>query len=59
MVGYCVGGTLLASTLAYLAARGQEPFASATFLTTQVDFTKAGDLKLFIDEEQLKVRCGR
>ncbi|MEQ1616532.1 MAG: class I poly(R)-hydroxyalkanoic acid synthase, partial [Hyphomicrobiaceae bacterium] len=55
VVGYCVGGTLLASTLAYLAARGHDPFASATFLTTQVDFTKAGDLKLFIDEEQLKV----
>jgi polyhydroxyalkanoate synthase subunit PhaC len=54
VVGYCVGGTLLASTLAHLAARGAAPFASATFLTTQVDFTKAGDLKLFIDEEQLK-----
>jgi polyhydroxyalkanoate synthase subunit PhaC len=54
VVGYCVGGTLLAATLAYLAARGHEPFASATFLTTQVDFTKAGDLKLFIDDEQLK-----
>ena len=55
VVGYCVGGTLLASTLAHLAARGTDPYASATFLTTQVDFTKAGDLKLFIDEEQLKV----
>jgi polyhydroxyalkanoate synthase subunit PhaC len=53
VVGYCVGGTLLASTLAYLAARGEDPFASATFLTTQVDFTKAGDLKLFIDDKQL------
>jgi polyhydroxyalkanoate synthase subunit PhaC len=52
-VGYCVGGTLLASTLAYLAARGDDPFVSATFLTTQVDFTKAGDLKLFIDDKQL------
>ena len=55
VVGYCVGGTLLASTLAYLAARGHDPYASATFLTTQVDFTKAGDLKLFIDEEQLQI----
>ncbi len=55
VVGYCVGGTLLAATLAYLAARGHDPFISATFLTTQVDFTKAGDLKLFIDEPQLKV----
>ncbi len=54
VLGYCVGGTLLAATLAYLAARGDEPFASATFLTTQVDFTKAGDLKLFIDEQQLR-----
>jgi polyhydroxyalkanoate synthase subunit PhaC len=54
IVGYCVGGTLLASTLAYLAARGHDPYVSATFLTTQVDFTKAGDLKLFIDEEQLQ-----
>jgi polyhydroxyalkanoate synthase subunit PhaC len=53
VVGYCVGGTLLASTLAYLAARGDDPFASATFLTTQVDFTKAGDLKIFIDDKQL------
>jgi polyhydroxyalkanoate synthase len=54
VLGYCVGGTLLAATLAYLAARGEQPFASATFLTTQVDFTKAGDLKLFIDEQQLR-----
>ncbi len=54
VVGYCVGGTLLAATLAYLAARGHDPFVSATFLTTQVDFTKAGDLKLFIDDSQLK-----
>ena len=54
IVGYCVGGTLLASTLAYLAARGHDPYISATFLTTQVDFTKAGDLKLFIDEAQLQ-----
>jgi polyhydroxyalkanoate synthase subunit PhaC len=52
-VGYCVGGTLLASTLAYLAARGEAPFTSATFLTTQIDFTKAGDLKIFIDDKQL------
>ncbi len=54
VVGYCVGGTLLASTLAYLAAKRKDPYISATFLTTQVDFTKAGDLKLFIDEEQLQ-----
>ncbi len=52
-LGYCVGGTLLASTLALLAGRGEQPIISATFLTTQVDFTKAGDLLLFIDDTQL------
>ncbi|MFS8038744.1 class I poly(R)-hydroxyalkanoic acid synthase [Xanthobacter sp. AM11] len=52
-VGYCVGGTLLASTLAYMAATGDDRIASATFLTTQIDFTHAGDLKVFVDEEQL------
>jgi polyhydroxyalkanoate synthase len=54
VLGYCVGGTLLGSTLAYLAARGETPYKSATFLAAQVDFTKAGDLKVFIDDEQLK-----
>jgi polyhydroxyalkanoate synthase subunit PhaC len=54
VLGYCVGGTLLATTLAYLAARGVEPYVSATFLTTQVDFSKAGDLLVFIDDTQLK-----
>jgi polyhydroxyalkanoate synthase len=54
ILGYCVGGTLLATTLAYLAARGETPFSSATFLAAQVDFTKAGDLLLFIDDAQLK-----
>ncbi|MFM9937977.1 MAG: PHA/PHB synthase family protein [Hyphomicrobiaceae bacterium] len=54
VIGYCVGGTLLATTLAYAAAKGQEPFSSATFFAAQVDFTKAGDLLLFIDEAQLK-----
>jgi polyhydroxyalkanoate synthase len=53
VVGYCVGGTLLATTLAYLAARGEDVFNSASFLATQVDFTDAGDLLLFTDEEQL------
>ncbi len=52
-LGYCVGGTLLASTLAYLAAHGDDTFKSVTFLTTQVDFTKAGDLLLFTDDAQL------
>jgi polyhydroxyalkanoate synthase len=54
VIGYCVGGTLLGTTLAYLAARGEEPFQSATFFAAQVDFTKAGDLLLFIDDTQLK-----
>ncbi len=53
-LGYCVGGTLLASTLAYMAAKDDDRIASATFLTTQVDFTRAGDLLVFIDDAQLK-----
>ncbi len=53
--GYCVGGTMTAVSLAYLAATGrQDRIASATFLATQVDFTYAGDLKVFVDEEQLE-----
>ncbi|QUS54221.1 PHA/PHB synthase family protein [Pseudovibrio brasiliensis] len=55
-IGYCVGGTLLAATLAYLARIGEEDrISSATFLTTQVDFTHAGDLKVFVDEEQIEI----
>lgn len=53
VVGYCVGGTLLGCTLAYLAARGEQPFHSVTFLTTQLDFSKAGDLLLFTTDSQL------
>jgi poly[(R)-3-hydroxyalkanoate] polymerase subunit PhaC len=53
VAGYCVGGTLVATTLAYLAARGEAPFGSATFLTTQIDFSNAGDLLLFTGEAQL------
>jgi len=53
VVGYCVGGTLLGATLAYSAARGEEPFRSVTFLTTQLDFSKAGDLLLFTSDSQL------
>jgi polyhydroxyalkanoate synthase len=52
-VGYCVGGTLLGCALSYLAARGEQPFHSVTFLTTQLDFTKAGDLLLFTSDSQL------
>ncbi|ADZ71085.1 PHA/PHB synthase family protein [Polymorphum gilvum] len=54
-IGYCVGGTLLAVTLAYMAATGDERIRSATFFTTQVDFTHAGDLKVFVDEEQIAI----
>ena len=53
VLGYCVGGTLLGGALAYLAARGEAPFRSATFLTTQLDFTRAGDLLLFTNDAQL------
>jgi polyhydroxyalkanoate synthase len=53
-VGYCVGGTLLAVALAYMAATGDERIESATFFTTQVDFTHAGDLKVFVDEAQIE-----
>ena len=53
-IGYCVGGTLLAVTLAYMAEIGDKRISSATFFTTQVDFTDAGDLKVFVDAEQLK-----
>lgn len=59
VLGYCVGGTLLYATLAWLAARREDVFQSATFLTAQADFTKAGDLKLFIDDEQLKGLAAR
>jgi polyhydroxyalkanoate synthase len=54
LVGYCVGGTLLATTLAYMAATGDKRVASATLLTTQVDFTQSGDLQCFVDNDQLK-----
>lgn len=52
-IGYCIGGTLLASALAYMAAKGDHRIKSATFFATQVDFTEAGDLQVFIDEEQI------
>ncbi len=52
-VGYCVGGTLLAMTLAYLAARREDRAVSASLFAAQVDFTYAGDLALFVDEERI------
>jgi len=53
-IGYCVAGTTLAATLAVLAARGTpEKVKSATFFTAQVDFSEAGDLTMFVDDDQL------
>jgi len=52
-VGYCVGGTLLAVTLAHMAAVHDERIVSATFFASQVDFKYSGDLKVFADEEQI------
>jgi len=53
-VGYCLGGTLLSMTLAYLKAQGQDDkIVSSTFLTTLMDFENAGDLKLFLDDDQI------
>jgi polyhydroxyalkanoate synthase len=54
-VGYCVGGTMLAVALAAMAARGDERIVSATMFAAQVDFTYAGDLKVFVDEEQVEL----
>ena len=53
-IGYCVGGTLLAITLAWLAAKKQDRAVSATLFTAQVDFTFAGDLAVFVDEDRVK-----
>lgn len=54
-MGYCLGGTLLATTLAYLHAKGQESVVtSATYLTTMINFAEPGELGIFIDDEQLR-----
>ncbi|HXS40878.1 MAG TPA: class I poly(R)-hydroxyalkanoic acid synthase [Stellaceae bacterium] len=53
VIGYCLGGTLLAATLAYMAVKEDHRFASATFFVTMTDFAEAGELSVFIDEEQL------
>jgi polyhydroxyalkanoate synthase len=52
-IGYCLGGTLLASTLAYMATKKDNRIRSATFFVTMMDFAEAGELGVFIDEEQL------
>jgi len=55
-LGFCVGGTMLGTALAVLAARGQKPVHSATFLTSLLDFTDTGILDVFIDEAFVKFR---
>src|SRR5690606_1261600 len=55
-LGFCVGGTLLATALAVLAARGEKPAACATFLTTFLDFVNTGTLDLFVDETMVQLR---
>ena len=55
-LGFCVGGTILGTALAVLAARGEKPVASATFLTSLLDFTDTGILDVFIDEAFVKYR---
>lgn len=52
-IGYCIGGTLLASTLAYMKNKGDERVKSATFFTTMLDFSEPGELGVFIDDEQI------
>jgi polyhydroxyalkanoate synthase len=53
VLGYCLGGTLLAATLAFLTAHKDKRIASASFMTSLIDFTGAGELEIFIDEEQV------
>ncbi len=52
-IGYCLGGTLLAATLAYMAETGDDRIKAATFFVTLVDFAEAGELGVFIDDEQI------
>ncbi|MEM6678416.1 MAG: class I poly(R)-hydroxyalkanoic acid synthase [Pseudomonadota bacterium] len=54
IVGYCIGGTMLGTTLAYLKAIGDDRISAATFFTAQLDFTDAGELAAFVDDEVLK-----
>ncbi|MBU1171940.1 MAG: class I poly(R)-hydroxyalkanoic acid synthase [Proteobacteria bacterium] len=53
-IGYCTGGTLLSCTAAYLAAKGEDRFASLTYMATLIDFSYPGDLGIFLDEEQVE-----
>ncbi|MFL5259413.1 MAG: PHA/PHB synthase family protein [Hyphomicrobiales bacterium] len=54
VAGYCVGGTLVACSLGWMAAKGDDRVQSVTFLAAQVDFEKAGDLLVYVDDEQVK-----
>jgi polyhydroxyalkanoate synthase len=56
MLGFCIGGTLLSSALGVLAARGEQPAASLTLLTTMLDFADTGDIDIFIDEPSVAAR---
>jgi polyhydroxyalkanoate synthase subunit PhaC len=53
-IGYCIGGTLLAATLAWMKANDDDRIKSATYFTAQVDFSEAGELRVFIDDKQLQ-----
>jgi polyhydroxyalkanoate synthase len=55
-LGFCIGGTLLASALAVAAARGEQPAASVTLLTTMLDFSDTGELGLMVDESMVAAR---
>ena len=55
-LGFCVGGTILSTALAVLAARGEQPAASVTLLTTLIDFSNNGILDLFVDEKMVQMR---
>ncbi|WP_246480219.1 class I poly(R)-hydroxyalkanoic acid synthase [Inhella gelatinilytica] len=55
-LGFCVGGTILATALAVLAARGEHPAASLTLLTTLLDFEHTGVLDIFVDEASVRLR---
>ena len=59
VIGYCIGGTLTAASLGWMAAQNDSRVNAATFFTTQVDFEKAGDLLVYVDEEQVKWIEGR
>jgi polyhydroxyalkanoate synthase subunit PhaC len=56
VLGFCIGGTLLASALAVLRARGEDPVESVTFLTTMLDFSETGEIACFIDETSVAAR---